>query len=77
VKAQYDGWITFKIGGRKFLALIMKTRNVHIYGEGFENFGSWMTVDSFKKRYKKEGQSLSLGRTGRDCGIVGRFLGRC
>lgn len=48
------------MAGKKFLALEQKSGNVHVWDEHFRNYGAWMTVDSFRKNYKKEGEALAL-----------------
>jgi hypothetical protein len=63
VKTFYKGWQAFKFQGQHFLAFTNKDfydNNVHIYGVGFSNYGSWFSVDSFKKHYAKDGESLCL-----------------
>jgi hypothetical protein len=60
MKMRYDGWQSFRFKGRKFLALIAKDRNVHVFDPSFNTYGCWFGVDSFKKHYTKDGESLNL-----------------
>lgn len=59
---QYKSWCAFMVAGRKFLALEMKDsrRGFHVYGEGFRNYGAWMAIETFRKRFKAEGEALAL-----------------
>jgi hypothetical protein len=59
LRNSYKDWTAFRFQGKDFLALESGTK-VHIYGKGFSNYGSWMTVDSFKKNYKKDGEAICL-----------------
>lgn len=58
----YSNWQSFTFKGKKFLVLIGKDGNSCVFGEGFSNYGSWMSMDNFKNRYAKEGESLKLPR---------------
>lgn len=61
MRALYKGWKAFQLAGRKFLALEQKSGgNVHIYGDGFSNYRAWMSVESFRKKYKQHGEALVL-----------------
>ena len=63
MKRHYRDWQTFRLKGRRFLTLIAKDGNTHIYGEGFGFFGSWLSVDGFRKHYAKDGEKMNLDRT--------------
>lgn len=57
----YKSWSTFVFQGKKFLALEENSKAyTRIYGENFANYGSYYTIDSFKKLYKKDGETLNL-----------------
>ena len=61
MKSRYSGWQAFKMKGRRFLALIALDGNTaHIYNAAFGNYGCWFSVDSFKKHYAKDGETLLL-----------------
>ena len=59
---RYNGWHAFRFKGNSFLALIAKDGNTHIYDASFGNYGSWFSIESFKKHYAKDGESLSLDK---------------
>jgi len=56
----YKNWYTFKFRGKEFLALYTNGNEVFIYGPGFQNYGSYFSVESFKKMYFTMGESLNL-----------------
>jgi len=60
--SQYKKWEAFKFKGKKFLSLLSKDGNTHIYDENFNNYGAWFCVDSFKKYYAKDGEKLNLDK---------------
>ena len=55
----YIDWQTFVYRRVRFLALI-EDRSVQIKGKHFENYGSYHSIESFKKMYDKEGEGLNL-----------------
>jgi hypothetical protein len=62
IKLLYKGWLAFRFKGKQFLALTAKDGNVHIFDASFGNYGSWFSVDSFKKHYAKDGETLNLDK---------------
>jgi len=60
MKARYKKWQAFRFKGKKFLALIANDNNTHIYDADFGNYGAWFCVESFKKHYAKDGETLCL-----------------
>lgn len=58
---QYSAWQTFRFKRRRFLALISQDGNTHIYDQQFGNYGSWLSVASFKRHFAKDGEGLRLG----------------
>lgn len=58
---EYTDFQAFKYKGRRFLALVRKgDGNVHVFGDGLANYGSYMDVKSFKKFYGRDGEDLRL-----------------
>lgn len=55
----YENWHSFKFKKGTFLALINKNQ-VHIFGFGWQNYGAYFSIESFKKHYAKEGEALNL-----------------
>lgn len=51
----FAAWETFRFKGRKFLALADGGRNVFIIDEGMNTYGSWWSVESFKKHVVLDG----------------------
>lgn len=60
IQAQYSGFEAFVFKGVKFLALLDKTGKAHVYNDSLENYGSYLSIESFKKLYLSLGEKLNL-----------------
>ena len=60
IQTQYNGFDCFTFKGRKFLVLLAKSNDVHVYNEKLENYGCYQSVDSFRKMYGQQMEALNL-----------------
>jgi len=63
IKTRYKQWDAFRFKGKRFLALLSKDNNTHIYDADFGNYGAWFSVKSFKEHYAKDGEGLCLDKS--------------
>lgn len=55
----YVDWKCFKYKGLAWLAL-QQTDGVHIFARYFDNYGTFLDIESFKKMYDTQGEDLCL-----------------
>ncbi len=64
---QFKTWYAFTFKGRRFLAMVAHHNgHTHVKGPFFENYGSYLSVDSFKAMYAKQGEVLNLTQQAHD-----------